>query len=196
MFSVAARAWYRIGTPSPRFHRCLRRSFTTQQQHNTNHAAQLEQHTASSNMLRRRSSSSPLNDAFASLQKLRRQQRVNEPPAAGSTEETTSQQHLTQQRLSKVLARLGYGSRRECEGLLCTKRVTVNGQPTEGVGTLVSANDVVKVDGEKVPVESALEQNGTVKINSKVFLVHKLPNELVTRSDPGVCAYNRTCPYS
>eukprot|EP01138_Halocafeteria_seosinensis_P009387 gb/GECG01009592.1/.p1 GENE.gb/GECG01009592.1/~~gb/GECG01009592.1/.p1 ORF type:complete len:341 (+),score=23.98 gb/GECG01009592.1/:1-1023(+) len=89
----------------------------------------------------------------------------------------------TQERLSKILSRLGYGSRRECESLLYTKRVKVNGQPPDAPGTIVSNTDVVKVDGIRIPVQGAMRVPGSYP-NSQIYLVHKLPNELVTRHDP------------
>lgn len=60
------------------------------------------------------------------------------------------------ERLQKVLARLGIGSRRVCEDLIAAERVTVNG----GVASLGQRIDletaVVEIDGNRVPVKPDL----------------------------------------
>jgi 23S rRNA pseudouridine2605 synthase len=56
------------------------------------------------------------------------------------------------ERLQKVLASLGFGSRRTCEELIAAGRVTVNGERAE-LGRRVDVdNDVVEVDGAPVGV--------------------------------------------
>jgi 23S rRNA pseudouridine2605 synthase len=50
------------------------------------------------------------------------------------------------ERLQKVLARTGLGSRRTCETLIAEGRVTVNGRPVE-LGARVGPSDEVAVDG-------------------------------------------------
>jgi 23S rRNA pseudouridine2605 synthase len=57
---------------------------------------------------------------------------------------------MTAERLQKVLARAGLGSRRELEQWITAGRVSVNGQIV-GVGTTVKEGDVVRVDGRLVP---------------------------------------------
>lgn len=53
-----------------------------------------------------------------------------------------------EERLQKILARSGYGSRRECEEYIETGRVTVNGKPAELGSKADPAKDVIRVDGE------------------------------------------------
>jgi len=54
------------------------------------------------------------------------------------------------ERLQKVLARSGYGSRRSCEALIIARRVTVNGQIAE-IGTLANPEmDSICVDGNQL----------------------------------------------
>lgn len=53
-----------------------------------------------------------------------------------------------EERLQKILARAGFGSRRECEEYIEMGRVTVNGETAE-LGTKVDPRkDVIRVDGE------------------------------------------------
>jgi 23S rRNA pseudouridine2605 synthase len=60
------------------------------------------------------------------------------------------------ERLQKVLARIGIGSRRVCEELIADGRVTVNGQAAE-LGRRVDAeHDLVEVDGVPVGVKPGL----------------------------------------
>ena len=54
------------------------------------------------------------------------------------------------ERLQKVLARSGYGSRRSCEALIKSGRVTINGQIAE-IGTLANPEiDDIRVDGNQL----------------------------------------------
>jgi 23S rRNA pseudouridine2604 synthase len=57
------------------------------------------------------------------------------------------QENLT--RLNKYLSEVGYCSRREADKLIAAGRVTLNGEVPE-MGTKVSPNDVVAVDGELI----------------------------------------------
>lgn len=56
-------------------------------------------------------------------------------------------------RLSKFLAAAGVASRRACEELIFSGRVTVNGVITIVPQTLVSAEDLIVVDGKQVSLE-------------------------------------------
>ena len=55
------------------------------------------------------------------------------------------------ERLQKVLARIGYGSRRVCEELISDERVTINGLVAV-LGDKVRPSDVVEIDGRPVGV--------------------------------------------
>ncbi len=79
------------------------------------------------------------------------------------------------QRLQKVLAAAGLGSRRQIESWIEAGRVTVRGQVAK-LGDRAEPGDAVTVDGK--PVELA----GNAP--ARVLLYHKPVNELVTRSDP------------
>jgi len=77
------------------------------------------------------------------------------------------------ERLQKVLARTGLGSRRVCEDLIGEGRVTVNGQ-TAVLGRRVDAeHDVIEVDGALLPVASSL----------LYYLLNKPPGVVSTASD-------------
>jgi 23S rRNA pseudouridine2605 synthase len=84
-------------------------------------------------------------------------------PSPGATE-----------RLQKVLARAGLGSRRACEELIADGRVIVNGE-VAGLGRRVDPErDQVAVDGVPVPVRAGLVY----------YLLNKPPQVVTTASDP------------
>jgi 23S rRNA pseudouridine2605 synthase len=80
------------------------------------------------------------------------------------------------QRLHKLLALAGLGSRRDMEQLIAGGRVTVNGKAAT-VGASVVDSDIVRVDGRQVrlPFEPELP---------KVLLYHKPEGEIVSQDDP------------
>lgn len=81
------------------------------------------------------------------------------------------------ERLQKVLANAGMGSRREIEGWITAGRVEVNGEPAQ-LGQRVIPSDAIKVDGRKVSVKR-LEPP-----EREVLVYNKPEGELVTRKDP------------
>ena len=63
----------------------------------------------------------------------------------------------TGERLQKVLARNGVGSRRACEGLIAQGRVSVDGHVVRELGTRVDpVASVIHVDGIRVQTDSSL----------------------------------------
>lgn len=80
------------------------------------------------------------------------------------------------QRLHKLLALAGLGSRRDMEQLIASGRVTINGKVAE-VGVGVVASDVVRLDSRplKLPFEAELP---------RVLLYHKPEGEIVSQDDP------------
>lgn len=80
------------------------------------------------------------------------------------------------QRLHKLLALMGLGSRREMEKLLETGRVTINGEVAT-VGVSVNEYDVVRLDSRilNLPFEPPLPE---------VLLYHKPEGEIVSQDDP------------
>jgi 23S rRNA pseudouridine2605 synthase len=59
------------------------------------------------------------------------------------------------EKLQKVLAQRGFGSRREMERWISAGRIIVNGE-TATVGERVDANDVIKVDGQRLKIAPVL----------------------------------------
>jgi len=81
------------------------------------------------------------------------------------------------ERLQKVLANAGLGSRREIEGWISAGRVRVNGQPAR-LGQRVVASDRIEVDGRPVA-------RRRLQAPAREVLVYNKPEgELVTRKDP------------
>lgn len=80
------------------------------------------------------------------------------------------------ERVQKVLARLGYGSRRQVEGWIAAGEVRVNGRACE-LGTTVTQQDRLTVRGRPVRRERA-------PVRPKVLLYHKPAGEVTTRRDP------------
>lgn len=81
------------------------------------------------------------------------------------------------ERLQKVLAQAGLGSRREMEEWIAAGRVTVNGNPAT-LGMRVSRDDVVRVDRRTIRIEASGSSL------PRVLLYHKQEGEIVSRDDP------------
>jgi 23S rRNA pseudouridine2605 synthase len=94
--------------------------------------------------------------------------RASDPAARSATPGT--------QKLQKVLADAGLGSRRQMETLMQAGRVTVNGAAA-GIGTRVGPHDLIKVEGKVLrrPLRQRLP---------RVLLYHKPEGEIVSRADP------------
>ncbi len=60
------------------------------------------------------------------------------------------------ERLQKVLARAGIGSRRACEALIGQHRVSVNGEVVRQQGVRVQPGDEIRIDGDLVPTDPDL----------------------------------------
>jgi 23S rRNA pseudouridine2605 synthase len=82
------------------------------------------------------------------------------------------------ERLQKVLAQAGIGSRREMEEWISAGRVTVNGTVAT-LGVRVSEGDKVQVDGRQIRLKLQAEQT-----MPRVLLYHKQEGEIVSRDDP------------
>ncbi|MEW8507758.1 MAG: 23S rRNA pseudouridine(2605) synthase RluB [Candidatus Thiodiazotropha sp.] len=81
------------------------------------------------------------------------------------------------ERLQKVLANAGMGSRRQIEGWIVEGRVEVNGVAAE-LGQRIEPSDVIYVDGKRV-AKRLLEAP-----SREVIVYNKPEGELVTRKDP------------
>jgi 23S rRNA pseudouridine2605 synthase len=81
------------------------------------------------------------------------------------------------EKLQKVLARAGLGSRREIEQWIEDGRLVVNGYPAL-LGTRVEPKDEVKLDGRRLKlIPESL-------VNRKILMYHKPEGEVTTRKDP------------
>ncbi len=83
----------------------------------------------------------------------------------------------TGERLQKLLAQAGVGSRREMEEWITAGRITLNGEVAT-LGMRVVAGDVVRVDNRIVHFK---EMGASLP---KVLLYHKPEGEIVSRDDP------------
>lgn len=80
------------------------------------------------------------------------------------------------ERLQKLLAQSGVGSRREMEELIAAGRVSVNGE-TATVGQSASPGDRIKVNGKLVHLKFSNRL-------PRVIMYHKPEGEIVSRDDP------------
>jgi 23S rRNA pseudouridine2605 synthase len=80
------------------------------------------------------------------------------------------------ERLQKVLARAGFGSRRQIEDWIRDGRITVNGTRAE-IGISVATGDLVKIDGRSVSI--AVDPAHA----ARTLAYHKPAGELTTRRD-------------
>lgn len=80
-------------------------------------------------------------------------------------------------KLQKVLAQAGLGSRREMEKVIAAGRVTVNGDKAK-LGDRVGPKDVVAVDGKKIKSVDASNTAG------RVLIYNKPEGEICSKKDP------------
>lgn len=81
------------------------------------------------------------------------------------------------EKLQKVLARSGIGSRREMETYISSNRVSVNGKVAK-LGDRVEGNETIRVDGHVVEVRSQADEI------CRVLMYNKPEGEMCTRKDP------------
>lgn len=103
-------------------------------------------------------------------------QRIAESLPPPKHKRSTDEVFSEPQRLHKVLASCGFGSRRAMEEMILAGRITVNRMPAE-VGQKVGPGDEVRINGEVVKVRFADPR-------PRVLMYHKPAGELVTRDDP------------
>ena len=80
---------------------------------------------------------------------------------------------MREDRLQKVLAQAGFGSRRACEALITAGRVRLNGKTVTELGTKVARGDRVDFDGARVVAEQSV-----------YYVFHKPRGVVCTMSDP------------
>ncbi|MEW6122554.1 MAG: pseudouridine synthase [Pseudomonadota bacterium] len=82
--------------------------------------------------------------------------------------------HKDAERVAKVIARAGLGSRREIEDWIEAGRVAVNGTVLQSPAVTVTAHDRIEVDGAPLPE----------KERTRLFLYHKPRGVVTTNRDP------------
>jgi 23S rRNA pseudouridine2605 synthase len=82
---------------------------------------------------------------------------------------------MSEERIQKVLAKAGLGSRREMEKVIEDKRGSVNGEIAK-LGDKVQRTDELKVDGKTVKIDT--------KAVRRVLIYNKPEGEICTRKDP------------
>lgn len=97
---------------------------------------------------------------------------VEDKPAAAKSQAAAAG---AGEKLQKVLARAGMGSRREMERWIEAGRVVVNGK-VASLGDRVEARDRLAVDGRELEIPAAQE--------ARCILYHKPPGEVCSRNDP------------
>ena len=88
--------------------------------------------------------------------------------------ENRAQEKGDGERLQKVLAQAGVASRRHAERLIVDGRVTVNGNKVSALGTKVSIQDHIQVDGHSVYRSEGLHY----------YLLNKPVSVITSVSDP------------
>ena len=83
---------------------------------------------------------------------------------------------MSKQRLQKVLATLGQGSRRKIEEAIAAGEIRINGQVAK-LGDLAGPGDQVDIRGQKLTIPEQAETR-------RVLIYHKPEGELTTRDDP------------
>jgi 23S rRNA pseudouridine2605 synthase len=104
-----------------------------------------------------------------------RQRTSGSRPRSDRTRSCAATEH---ERIQKVLAALGLGSRREIERWIASGRVTVNGVPAR-LGDRLGGGDRVAIDGREV-----VRSGGAGASRPRVIAYHKPAGELSTRADP------------
>jgi len=84
---------------------------------------------------------------------------------------------MMDEKLQKVLARAGFGSRREIETWIAKGRIKVNGKVAV-VGDRVTDDDKIVVDGKKLSPQKKIRED------RRVILYNKPEDEVSTRNDP------------
>ncbi|MAL98327.1 MAG: 23S rRNA pseudouridine(2605) synthase RluB [Alteromonadaceae bacterium] len=91
--------------------------------------------------------------------------------------QASQSQRQPPERLQKVLARAGLGSRRELEALIEAGRIAINGVAAD-LGAKLAPGDTVEIDGKPVSLDGIFESE------RRVLIYNKPEGEVTTRQDP------------
>ena len=106
----------------------------------------------------------------------KRRGKGKEPGGGGGAERQGGSSPSKRERLQKVMAQSGHGSRRNIEILIAQGHITINGQVAK-LGDSVGPGDKVKLDGKLLGLRFG-------EPLPRVLLYHKTAGEIVTRDDP------------
>ena len=81
------------------------------------------------------------------------------------------------EKLHKLLAKAGFGSRREMEQWIADGRLSINGEPAT-TGSRVGPDDVVRIGSRRIELSFEVSW-------PRVLIYHKPEGEIVSRDDPG-----------
>src|SRR5262245_26854223 len=98
-------------------------------------------------------------------------------PVEKLPEDKIAEEAPSGEKLQKVLARAGFGSRRQLEEWISAGRVQVNGKPAK-LGDRVGAADKIVIDGKKL---ASQDKESTAQ---PVLLYNKPLGEICSRNDP------------
>jgi 23S rRNA pseudouridine2605 synthase len=87
------------------------------------------------------------------------------------------------ERIQKLLAAAGVGSRRGIEEWMRAGRLTINGQVAK-LGDRASAADHFELDGKALQVAAASDAHPAQALATSILLYHKPVGEVTTRHDP------------
>lgn len=120
-----------------------------------------------------------LGNSLASPSQVADMMRIGEEAKSGQFAEALAEGNkpVKRERLHKVLAQSGQGSRRDMEILIAGGRVMINGNVATA-GAHVSPGDRVLIDHRLVPIKFTPDL-------PRVLLYHKPEGEIVSNSDPG-----------
>ncbi|AOY87878.1 23S rRNA pseudouridylate synthase B [Marinobacter salinus] len=102
---------------------------------------------------------------------------ASERPRRAAKPASEKVKHDEPERIQKLLARAGIGSRREIEGWMEAGRLIVNGQPA-APGQKATVEDRFELDGKRLDVSGAAE------VLRRVLIYNKPEGEVTTRKDP------------
>lgn len=86
------------------------------------------------------------------------------------------------QRIQKVLAQMGLGSRRQIEQWIAEGRVQINGK-TAVLGQTISQSDKIRANGKLVDIKHNFSHLGSLN-KVRILLYHKPEGEIVSVKDP------------
>lgn len=85
--------------------------------------------------------------------------------------------YLMSEKLQKVLARCGVGSRREMETYITNNRVSINGKVAK-LGDRIDSTETIRVDGHVIEIRPVADEI------CRVIMYNKPEGEMCTRKDP------------